>query len=154
MHAAQGDGEIASHTMDVAGTVTLQVSVVKDFPIDGPVLFPRVEDLPPLARPFTAEERRKAERLAATWGVAEIEDTAPISVIGTAATMNDAIVNALERAATLLDMSVPEVRNRATITGGVEIGRDPGVAHVTFLAPLANLDQVGLGDIAREQYNL
>ncbi len=40
MHAAQGDGEIAGHTMDVAGSVTLQVEVVKDYPIDGPVLFP------------------------------------------------------------------------------------------------------------------
>ena len=68
--------------------------------------------------------------------------------------MNDAITNALERAAALLDVSVPEVRNRATITGAVEIGRDPGVVHVTFLAPLERLDAVGLGDIAREQYGL
>ena len=29
MHALQGDGEIAGHTCDVAGTVTLQVEVVK-----------------------------------------------------------------------------------------------------------------------------
>lgn len=154
MHAAQGDGEIASHTMDVAGSATLQVSVVKDYPIDGPVLFPLVEDLPPLARPFTEAERAKAKRLAEVWGVPAIEDSAPISVIGTAPTMNDAITNALERAGRLLDMSVPEVRNRATITGAVEIGRDPGVVHVTFLAPLASLDAAGLGDIAREQYNL
>lgn len=154
MHAAQGDGEIASHTMDVAGSVTLQVNVVKDYPIDGPVLFPLVADLPPIARPFNAAERAKAERLAKTWGVGAIEESAPISVIGTAPNMNDAIANALERAAALLDVSVPEVRNRATITGAVEIGRDPGVVHVTFLAPLERLDAVGLGDIAREQYGL
>lgn len=154
MHAAQGDGEIAGHTMDVAGSVTLQVEVVKNYPIDGPVLFPLVEDLPPTARPFSAEERQKAQRLAAHLGMEELEESVPISVIGTAATMNDAIRNGLERAATLLGMTVPEVRNRATINGAIEIGRDPGVIQVTFLAPLSKLDAVGLGDFAREQYDL
>ncbi|TCM74912.1 acetamidase/formamidase family protein [Rhodovulum steppense] len=154
MHAGQGDGEIAGHTMDVAGSVTLQVEVVKDYPIDGPVLFPLVEDLPPLARPFSAEERAKGARLAAQWGVERLEEVAPVSVIGTAANLNDAIANGLERAATLLGMSVPEIRNRATITGAIEIGRAPGVIQVTFLAPLDRLDAVGLGSYAREQYNL
>lgn len=154
MHAGQGDGEIAGHTMDVAGSVTLQVEVVKNYPIDGPVLFPLPDDLPPMARPFTAEERTRAQRLAAQWAVESLEESAPISVIGTAATMNDAITNGLERAATLLGMTVPEVRNRATINGAIEIGRAPGVVQVTFLAPLSRLDAVGLGDFAREQYNL
>ena len=58
MHAMQGDGEIAGHTADVAGTVTLQVEVVKGLGIDGPVLFPLDEDLPFLAKPITPEERR------------------------------------------------------------------------------------------------
>lgn len=154
MHAAQGDGEIAGHTMDVAGSVTLQVEVLKSWPIDGPVLFPLLEDLPPLARPFTAAERAKAERLAKEWGVGEIEASAPISVIGTAANMNAAIDNGLERAAKLLGMNVPEVRNRATINGAIEIGRAPGVIQVTFLAPMSKLDAVGLGTYAREQYAL
>ena len=154
MHAGQGDGEIAGHTMDVAGSVTLQVEVVKDYPIDGPVLFPLLEDLPPMARPFTHEERSRAQRLAGEWGIDQLEESAPISVIGTAANMNAAILNGLERAANLLDMTVPEVRNRATINGAIEIGRDPGVIQVTFLTPLSKLDAVGLGDFAREQYNL
>lgn len=154
MHAAQGDGEIAGHTMDVAGSVTLQVEVVKNYPIDGPVLFPLLEDLPPLARPFSADERARAEKLARSWGLAAVEELAPISVIGTAPNMNAAIDNGLERAAKLLGISVPEVRNRATINGAIEIGRAPGVIQVTFLAPLAKLDAVGLGDYAREQYSL
>jgi len=154
MHAAQGDGEIAGHTMDVAGSVTLQVEVMKDYPIDGPVLFPLLEDLPPLARPFTAGEQAKAARLAAQYGVAEMVDTAPISVIGTAADLNAAIENGLSRAATLLGMSVAEVRNRATINGAIEIGRAPGVIQVTFLAPLYALDAAGLGGIARDQYGI
>ncbi|WP_103174044.1 acetamidase/formamidase family protein [Paracoccus sp. SY] len=154
MHAGQGDGEIAGHTMDVAGSVTLQVEVVKDYPIDGPVLFPLAEDLPPLARPFTPAEMAKGQRLAAKWGVGDIEPLAPVSVIGTAPNLNAAIENGLERAATLLGITVPEVRNRATINGAIEIGRAPGVIQVTFLAPLARLDAVGLGGYAREQYGL
>ena len=126
MHAGQGDGEIAGHTMDVSGSVTLQVEVVKNYPLDGPVLFPLEEDLPPLAKPFSATEMAKGQRLAEKRGVTQIEALAPISVIGTAANLNDAI----------------------------EIGRAPGVIQVTFLAPLAKLDAVGLGDYAREQYGL
>jgi formamidase len=154
MHAGQGDGEIAGHTMDVAGSVTLQVEVVKNYPIDGPVLFPLEEDLPPMARPFTAAEKAKGLRLAAKWGVTELEPLAPVSVVGTASNLNAAIENGLARAATLLGMTVAEVRNRATINGAIEIGRAPGVIQVTFLAPLARLDAVGLGDYAREQYGL
>ncbi|MFQ6549022.1 acetamidase/formamidase family protein [Aestuariibius sp. 2305UL40-4] len=154
MHAGQGDGEIAGHTMDVAGSVTLQVEVVKNYPLDGPVLFPLEEDLPPLAKPFTDAEKAKGARLAEKWQVSEIEALAPISVIGTAANLNDAIENGLARAAKLLDMTVAEVRNRATVNGAIEIGRAPGVIQVTFLAPLGKLDTVGLGDYAREQYGL
>ena len=40
MHALQGDGEIAGHTCDVSGTVTLQVEVLKGLGNDGPILFP------------------------------------------------------------------------------------------------------------------
>ena len=154
MHAAQGDGEIAGHTMDVSGSVTLQVEVLKGFAIDGPVLFPLEEDLPPLAKPFTSDELSNGTRLAKSWNIDELERLAPISIIGTASNLNDAIENGLHRAATLLDMTVPEVRNRATITGAIEIGRAPGVIQVTFLAPLAKLDKAGLGDLAREQYDI
>ena len=68
MHAMQGDGEIAGHTADVAGTVTLQVSVIKGLGIDGPVLFPVAEDLPFLAKPLTepsAPTRRRWPRATA-----------------------------------------------------------------------------------------
>jgi formamidase len=140
MHALQGDGEIAGHTMDVSGTVILQVEVVKGRQLDGPVLFPLIEDLPPLARPLTAEEKQRARTLAQKWGLSEIEKSAPISVIGTGGTINDATENGLNRAAALLDISVAEVRNRATITGAIEIGRLPGVVQVTFAKEAYNLD--------------
>ncbi len=152
MHAMQGDGEIAGHTADVAGTVTLQVEVVKGLGIDGPVLFPLLEDLPFLAKPLTADERARAELLAEREGVTAIEESLPISVIGTGPDLNSAIENGLNRAATLLGMSVPEVMNRATIAGAIEIGRAPGVVQVTFRAPVAALESAHLLTYAMEQY--
>src|SRR3954453_6253839 len=82
MHALQGDGEIAGHTCDVSGTVTLEVEVVKGLDIDGPVLFPTAEDLPFLARPLTEEELTRARTLARRHGVEQLEETAPVSVVG------------------------------------------------------------------------
>ena len=152
MHAMQGDGEIAGHTCDVSGTVTLEVEVIKGLEIDGPVLFPVLEDLPYLARPLTAMEAAKALALGRSHGVTELERTQPISVVGAGADLNVATENGLERAAALLGMTVPEVRNRATITGAIEIGRHPGVVQVTFRAPVDRLMERGLLDYAEEQY--
>lgn len=152
MHALQGDGEIAGHTMDVSGEVTLQVDVLKGRTLEGPVLFPLIEDLPFLARPFSPKERSQALTLAKQWGMDRLEESAPISIVGTGANLNEATECALERAARLLDMTVPEVRNRATINGAVEIGRNPGVIHITFLAPMESLEKAGLAEFAREQY--
>ena len=152
MHALQGDGEIAGHTADVAGTVTLQVEVVKGLGIDGPVLFPLVEDLPFLAKPLTADERERALALARRHGMDAIEESLPVSVVGTGPDLNSATDNGLARAAELLDMSVPEVANRATISGAIEIGRHPGVVQVTFRAPVERLRDAGLLDYAIEQY--
>ena len=56
------------------------------------------------------------------------------------------------RAAELLEITVPEVRNRATIAGAIEIGRHPGVVQVTFRAPAERLEARGLLSYAREQY--
>ena len=154
MHALQGDGEIAGHTCDVAGTVTLQVHVLKGLGIDGPVLLPALDDLPYLARPFSAEERSRALTLARSHGMDGIEHTAPVSFVGTGPDLNAATENGLERAAALLKISVPEIKNRATINGAIEIGRHPGVVQVTFLAPLDRLRQCGLLELARDQYGL
>jgi len=116
------------------------------------VLFPVTEDLPFLAKPLTPEERAHAELLAAREGVSELEESWPISVIGTGPDLNSATDNGLRRAAELLGMSVPEVMNRATISGAIEIGRHPGVVQVTFRAPADALERCGLLAYAEEQY--
>lgn len=152
MHALQGDGEIAGHTMDVSGTVTLEVEVLKGRTLEGPILFPLAEDLPPLARPLNHSEKERARRLAKKWGVDEVEESAPISVIGSGPDLNKATQVGLRRAAELLSLTVPEVMNRATITGAIEIGRHPGVIQVTFLAPLSALEKAGLLPFVQEQY--
>jgi acetamidase/formamidase len=152
MHALQGDGEIAGHTADTAGTVTLQVHVIKGLGNDGPILFPVVEDLPFLAKPLSDDEKARALTLAKRHGVEELEKSLPISVIGTGPDLNAATDNGLNRAAKLLDLSVPEVMNRATITGAIEIGRHPGVVQVTFRAPADKLEAAGLLGYAIDQY--
>ncbi len=154
MHALQGDGEIAGHTVDVSGTITLQVHLVRGLKLEGPVLFPILEDLPFLARPLSGKERKAAESLARMWGVEVLEETVPVSVIGTGANLNAATDNGLARAAKLFKMPLPEVLNRATVTGAIEIGRHPGVVQVTFRVPLDRLEHLGLLPFAEDQYGV
>jgi acetamidase/formamidase len=153
VHAMQGDGEIAGHTCDVSAIVELKVKVIKEMKIDGPILIPLEEDLPYLAKPITPQEMKVAKSIAENWQMKELEKTAPISFIGTGANLNDAIDNGLERAAEVLGMTVPEVKNRATINGSIEIGRAPGTVTVTFLAPVDKLKKAKLFEIVQDQYN-
>lgn len=105
-----------------------------------------------MARPISDAEKSIAEKVASEWGMSGVEDSVPISVVGSGPDLNAATENGLERAAQLLDAPVPEIRNRATITGSIEIGRHPGVVQVTFLAPSAKLDELGLLGFANDQY--
>jgi formamidase len=152
MHAMQGNGEIAGHTADVAGIVSLQIHVLKGLKLDGPILLPVEEDLPYLAKPFTQDEKEKAVNVAKKWGVEKLEESLPISIIGTGSNLNEATEIGLKRAADLFEITVPEVMNRATITGSIEIGRHPGVVTITFLAPIHYLDKLGLTELTRNQY--
>ena len=102
--------------------------------------------------PLSAEERERALAVARSFGLERLEESAPISVVGTGPDLNSATDNGLERAAWLLDMEVPEVKNRATITGAIEIGRLPGVVQVTFRAPLDRLERRGLLPYLADQY--
>ncbi|GAB6860529.1 acetamidase/formamidase family protein [Haloplanus litoreus] len=154
LHANQGDGELSLHTTDVSGRTELGVEVIKGLDIDGPLLLPNVEDLPDIAKPYTGAERETGTELAAQYDVDEVADAAPIQVIGSGATINDATDNAFDRAGALLDMTEGEVRARCTFTGGVEIARLPGVVQLSMLAPMDRLESVGLADTVREQYDL
>lgn len=152
MHAMQGNGEVAGHATDCTAEIEVEVELLKGVHLEGPILLPIKEDLPPLARPITPELRRHAEALAARHGFDGLEEALPITVIGGGPTLNDATRNGLERAAKLTGLSYAECQNRATITGSIEIGRLPGVVKVGFLCPLPILERIGIADVVRAQY--
>lgn len=67
-HAMIGDGEAAGHTTDVTSESTVSVTVLKGLKLDGPLLIPLEDDLPPLAealekgRMGTSSEISKSSR--------------------------------------------------------------------------------------------
>jgi formamidase len=153
-HAMQGDGEVAGHTTDVSAEVTVQVRVIKGLAINGPILLPRAEDLPHLARPLTSKEKEAAWNLAKKFGQSSLEEAAPIQIVGSGANLNEATDNGVSRMSELLGISKEEVMNRVTLSGAVEIGRLPGVVTVTSMVPLTKLAELGLADLVKEQYSL
>jgi formamidase len=154
MHAQQGNGEIAGHATDVSGETELSVEVIKNLALEGPILLQNVEDLPPMARPMSAAQRQKVAELGARWGQHEIEQSGPVTFLGSGANLNEATENGLRRAAAVTGLAYEEVLNRATITGSIEISRLPGTVRVTFLCPLTILDRMGIGHLVREKYEL
>jgi hypothetical protein len=51
-------------------------------------------------------------------------------------------------------MTVDEVKNRATISGAVEIGRLPGFVQVNLLAPRDRLERMGVLHLVEAQYGV
>lgn len=154
VHAMQGDGEISGHTTDVSAEVTMGVEVIKGLGNDGPLLIPLMEDLPPLARLPSSNEMEIARSVAKKYNIELQTEVAPIQVVGTGGDLNAATMNGLERMAQLCAMDINEVKNRVTITGGIEIGRLPGVVHISTLVPMARLEQMGIAHLVKEQYGL
>jgi hypothetical protein len=60
--------------------------------------------------------------------------------------------NGIERAARLLGMTIDEVKNRATISGAIEIGRLPGFVQVNLLVPRDRLERLGILPLVDAQY--
>jgi acetamidase/formamidase len=154
MHAQQGNGEIAGHATDVSGEVEVEVELIKGLALDGPILLQLPEDLPPLAKPLTGQERSAVQALADRYGQKEIEDNAPITFLGSGVTLNDATKCGLARAAKVTGLPHDEILNRATIAGSIEISRLPGVVRVTFMCPTPILERMGIAHLMRAQYGL
>src|SRR5699024_8206584 len=106
----------------------------------------------PLAKPFTENEMKKAKELAHKWNMSEIEESYPVPFIGTGADPNAAAENGMPRASSLFNVTVPEIMNRATINGSIDIGRNPCVVTVTFLASKTHLKQAGLWNTVKHAY--
>ena len=62
--------------------------MIKKMQLDGPILFPVKEDLPYLAKPLSEEEKLRAREVAAEWGLEDIEDSLPISFVGSGECMH------------------------------------------------------------------
>lgn len=152
VHAMQGEGEIAGHTTDISAIVVLKVEVVPGLKLDGPVILPVKEDVPYLARPLSEKEKILALKEAEKWNIEMIEDSYPLSFVGTGADINKAVDNGVGRAAKVLEITEAEVLNRVTVTGAVEIGRTPGVCTVTFRAPRGLLERKGIWEFVERQY--
>ena len=130
------------------------VEVVKNLTLEGPILLQNLDDLPPMARPMNAEQRQKVRELGERWGQHDIEQSGPITFIGSGENLNVAVENGLKRAASVTGLPYDEVLNRATITGSIDISRLPGTVRVTFLCPMHVLDRIGIGHLVREKYDL
>ena len=154
VHAMIGDGEVAVHTTDIGARLVVRVEVLKGLELDGPILLPPVDDLPFLAKPFTADEVARARALAEANRTTLEGPVLPIQVLGSGAYINAAVENALARAAKLLGMTVDEVKNRGTVTGAVEIGRLPGFVQLDLLVPRPKLEQLGIARLVEAQYGV
>ena len=152
VHAMIGDGEIAVHTTDIGARLVVRVEVIKNLALDGPLLLPPVEDLPFLARPFTAEEVARGKALAAANDTALEGPVLPVQVLGSGPFVNAAVDNAVERASRLFGMTVDEVRNRSTISGAVDVGRLPGFVQLSLLVPRDALADLGILHLVEGQY--
>lgn len=152
VHAMIGDGEIAVHTTDIGARLVVRVDVIKGLELDGPILLPPAEDLPFLARPFSADEVRRGQELASSNATTLEGPVLPIQVLGSGPFVNAAVDNAVMRAARLLSMTSDEVRNRSTISGAVDIGRLPGFVQLSLLVPREKLERLGILHLVEAQY--
>ena len=128
MHAQQGDGEIAGHTTDISGEVIIEVHLIKGSQLDSPLLIPNTNDLPPLSKPFNQQERSRIKSLSDEYEL-QLEHNSPIQVIGSGPNLNDAVNDSITKAGLYFQMDIDEIKNRITLTGGIEIGRLPGIVH-------------------------
>ena len=152
VHAMIGDGEVAVHTTDIGARLVVRVEIIKGLALDGPILLPPADDLPFLARPFTADEVTRAKALAAANSTRLEGPVLPIQVLGSGPFINAAADNGIARAAKLLGMTDNEVKNRATISGAIEIGRLPGFVQVNLLVPRQRLERMGIDHLVEAQY--
>ncbi len=152
VHAMIGDGEVAVHTTDISARLVVRVEVIKGLELDGPILLPPPDDLPFLARPFTAEEVARGRRLAEENKTKLEGPVLPVQVLGSGPFVNAAVDNGVERAAKLLGMTADEVKNRTTISGAVEIGRLPGFVQINLLVPRDRLERMGILHLVEAQY--
>lgn len=153
LRAMQGEGNEAYYNgTDVSGIVQIQVNVLKRANLEGPILIQNREDLTNTLKPFSKVEREIAKDLAEDYGVKQIEETFPLSFIGSGENVNVAIENGFKRASQILELTIDEIKNRTTIAGSIEIGRLPGIVIISLQIPKSILKKKQLYKIVKQQY--
>lgn len=153
VHSMQGNGELAGHTADITANVSIQVHLIKDLTIDGPIIIPPKKSLPLEFHPITEEEMLLVKRLAMQYNFKITERLYPIQWIGSGDNLHEAIDNAIERASMLTGLEKDDIKNRGTVTGSVDIGRVSGVVYITTMLPESILENLQLMPFINEQYN-
>lgn len=151
VHALQGDGEIAGHTVDVSAEVTIQVEIIKGLNLAGPIVLPCPSDVAQ-GLLLSSHEIGAAKEMAAGLDFEVNERSYPLMVVGSGVDLNTAVDNGLERMASFFQMSLEEVKLRVTITGNIDIGRLPGVVGITMSVPFDLLKEKRIGDLMEKHY--
>lgn len=153
VHLSQGDGEIAGHTLDVSARVSFRVKLLKNLKLEGPVLIPVKSELDSRFLPFTDEEYRLANDALKPYGKSLPVRSYPIQFVGSGASMNDGLENALDRAEHATGLSRGELMNRATVGGEIGIGRTSGMVYLTMMLEEATLQDMKLLELVKTQYD-
>lgn len=153
VHLTQGDGELAGHTIDLCAYIEVRATVLKGLSIDSPILLPRPDEYDVRFRPFTAGEYEKAEKILKKYNCILATRRYPIQVVGSGENLNAAIDSAISRASKLTGLYAEEVRNLATISGEVGIGRTSGTVFIGMMLTEETLHRIGILELARLHYS-
>lgn len=153
IHSLQGNGELAGHTIDVAADVTVQVNLIKNLHLEGPIIIPPEEEINYRFRPLNKDEYENANKLFNKYNMALNEKSYPVQFVGSGSNLNEAIDNSVNRVSNLLNMKEDEIKNRATISGEVEIGRTSGMVHMTLMLPESKLKELKILDYVKKMYD-
>lgn len=141
VHAMQGNGELAGHTTDVTGSITVDIKLIKNFKLDGPVIIPNSLDLSPELNYYSDEELKYIEQKFKDVANGDIPKLIPVQYVGSGTTLEEGIENAIDRISKFTGYSKEEVRNRCTISGSVDIGRVSGLVYLTMMTPYSFIEK-------------
>ena len=152
IHSIQGDGELAMHAIDVTAEVEIEVRLIKELELKGPIIVPPLEEVNYRFLPFTEKEYEKANKILETYGQEIKERLYPVQFVGSGSNLNLAIDNCVNRISEVTGYDMEEVKNRATISGEVGIGRTSGLAYITIMLPEEKLKKIKIYSFIEKIY--
>lgn len=142
VHAMQGNGELAGHTTDISASIIVEIHLIKNFKLDGPIIIPNSFDLSPELQFYSDEEINYISDTFKDVSSGNITKLIPIQYVGSGSTLEEGIENAIDRISDFTGYSKDEVRNRCTISGSVDIGRTSGLVYLTMMTPHKFLEKI------------